>query len=112
MTDSKRQRLEEIKNDRMDYRDDLGFEKIFPEKIDWLITELDAALEREAMLVEAIKRGKQVCDDSQFIISTLKAQIDKLVEALGDSCLCGEFEYIATKCPACIALEAHKKAKG
>ena len=71
MTDSKRQRLEH------DFR-------LMSEALKQKEQELDAALEREA----------------------------RLVDALGDSCLCGEFEYIETKCPACIALEAHKKAKG
>lgn len=48
---------------------------------DFLVT-LERETKLKAELEESIRRGKQVCDDSQFIINNLTAQIDKLVKAL------------------------------
>lgn len=103
MTDSKRQKLETIKQTRA---------ALSMDNMKWLVQELELAWrENEAITHAANEIIKKLDGPNNELKQALEREV-KLVEALGDSCLCGEFEYIATKCPACQALEAHKKAKG
>jgi len=39
----------------------------------------------------------------------LRADAEKLAEALVASCICGEFGFISEKCPACVALADFRK---
>jgi hypothetical protein len=98
MTESKRQRLEEIVNQ---FCSNNGF--ISGENKQWLITELEAALEREARLVEVCEK---LIKESSAIISAHEYAIRQDAGNTNYEC------YLLRLNALDKALEAHKKVKG